>query len=131
YPNGFGLTLHSSNDRVPKDAELVQALGQMLSRGGLKINGVVALPYAVYATAATKREYSAFVFTLGVNGSNTGPSLRQALGTYDEKTGAGGFNRGRYSNPKFDALLDQAMAEFDEHKRDALLQEATRLAFGD
>jgi hypothetical protein len=33
YPQGFGLTLHSSSDRFAKDGDLAQVLGQMLSRG--------------------------------------------------------------------------------------------------
>ncbi len=65
YPNGFGITLHTSNDRFARDSDVVQAIGQMLSRGGIKINNVVALPYNVYASAATRREYTVFHFRLG------------------------------------------------------------------
>ena len=60
YPNGFGVTLHTSNDRFARDSDVVQAIGQMLSRGGIKVNNVVALPYNVYASAATRREYTVF-----------------------------------------------------------------------
>ena len=41
------------------------------------------------------------------------------------------MNRTRYSNPRFDALLTQASAEFDEAKRNALLAGATVVAMHD
>ena len=131
YPQGFGLTLHTSSDRFPDDAQVGQALGQMLSRGGIRVNGVEALPYAVYAAAATQRKYSAFVFTWAGISSNASEGLRSVLATYDAKTGMGALNRVRYSNPEFDRILGQAAAEFDESKRNALLADATRVAMHD
>lgn len=131
YPDGFGLTLHSSNDRVPGDAEVAQAIGQMFARGGLTVNGVVTQPYNVYAPAATKLEYSVFLFSIGNSTSTSGPSLQNLLMTYDRDAGTGAFNRGRYSNPEFDALMRDALSEFDEGRRTELLEQATRLAFGE
>ena len=131
YPNGFGITLHSSNDRLPKDGDLVQVLGQMLTRGGLKVNGVVALPYNVYATAATRREYSAFVFSFGTTTPNSAIALNNVLATYSQEAGTGIFNRSRYSNKKFDETLRAAISEFDEEKRNGLLRDAAKITFGD
>ena len=131
YPNGFGLTLHTSADRFARDADLAQAVGQMLSRGGIKVNNVFALPYNVYASAATKREYSAFIFSFGTTTPDATIGLMNVMATYDKNAGLGAFNRSRYSNPQFDAALKRAMVEFDERKRNALLQEATRIAFND
>jgi peptide/nickel transport system substrate-binding protein len=131
HPNGFGLTLHSSNDRLPKDAAVAQAIGQMWARGGIKLNGVVALPYSVYATAATKREYSAFIFSFGTTTPNSAIALNNVLATYDAAAGMGAFNRARYANPNFDAALKRALTEFDTAKRNASLQEAARIAFNE
>ena len=131
YPQGFGLTLHSSSDRFAKDGDLAQVLGQMLSRGGLKINAVVALPYNVYATASTRRDYSAFIFSFGTTTPNAAIGLSNVLATFDKDAGMGTFNRARYSNPQFDVALKRSLAEFDDAKRIAALQEATRLAFAD
>lgn len=129
YPDGFGITLYSSNDRFPGDADLAQALGQMLARGGLKVNGVQAFPYNVYSKAATKGEYGAFVFSLGSSTPTSGPSLQSLLHTYDKEAGKGAFNRARFSSPEFDAALDSALQEFDEAKRIDLLKAATRMVF--
>jgi len=74
YPNGFGLTLHGSNNRFPNDSQLTQAVGQMFSRGGLRVNGVEVLPYNVYAPGATARKYSLFIFSYGSVASSSGSS---------------------------------------------------------
>jgi peptide/nickel transport system substrate-binding protein len=43
----------------------------------------------------------------------------------------GSSNRGRYSNPKVDALLEQALATVDDAHRERLLQQATEVAMAD
>lgn len=129
YPDGFGITIYSSNDRFPGDADLAQALGQMLSRGGLKVNGVEALPYSVYSKDATAGKYGAFVFSLGSSTPTSGPNLQSLLHSYDEEAGKGAFNRVRFSSPEFDAALDEALQEFDTEARLAKLRDATALVF--
>jgi peptide/nickel transport system substrate-binding protein len=131
YPNGFGLTVHGSNNRFPNDSQLTQALGQMFSRGGLKVNGVEVLPYNVYAPGAAARKYSLFVFSYGSVASSSLNGLSGVLATYDKEAGTGSLNRARYSNPAFDALLKLAATEFDETKRNQLLADATRVAMDD
>jgi peptide/nickel transport system substrate-binding protein len=65
-------------------------------------------------------------------GSGTGEvssPLRSLLATVGP--GRGGSNRGRYSSPKMDAVLDQALATVDDEKREALLQQASEIAIGE
>ena len=131
YPKGFGLTLHTSADRFPGDAAIGQAIGQMFARGGLRVNGVSALPYSVYASEATQRKYSAFVFSFGGFAGNSSEGLRAVLATYDSARGTGALNRARYANPAFDAVLARANGAFDEATRNGLLRDATRIAYGD
>jgi peptide/nickel transport system substrate-binding protein len=131
YPDGFGLTVHTSNNRFPADSQVGQALGQMFSRAGFKVNAVEAVPYNVYAPAATQRKYSLFVFSYGSIASSSLNGLAGILATYDAAAGTGSLNRARYSNPAFDAILRQAAAEFDETKRGRLLADATRAAMED
>ena len=130
YPEGFGITIASSNDRFPGDADLAQALGQMLTRGGLKVNKVEVFPYNVYSKAASCGDYGAFVFSLGASTPTSGPLLQSLLHSYDKEAGKGAFNRMRFASPEFDTALDAALQEFDETKRLAALGEATKLAFG-
>jgi len=131
YPQGFGITIHTSADRFPRDADLAQALGQMLTRGGIKVNNVFALPYNVYASAATKREYSAFIFSFGTTTPDSAIGLTTVLATYDPSASLGTFNRSRYSNAKFDTVLKRALGEFDDARHNADLREAARIAFED
>jgi peptide/nickel transport system substrate-binding protein len=131
YPSGFGLTVHGSNNRFPDDSQVAQAIGQMFSRGGLRVNGVEVLPYNVYAPGATARKYSVFDFSYGTVASSSLNGLSGVVATYDKDAGTGALNRARYSNPQFDALLKQASMEFDETKRNQLLTDATRVAMED
>ena len=131
YPDGFGLTLHGSNNRFPNDSQVAQALGQMFSRGGMRVNGVEVVPYNVYAPAATQRKYSLFIFSYGSVASSSLNGLTGVLATYDAAKGTGSLNRARYSNTAFDEVLRGASAEFDETKRGALLAAATKIAMDD
>ena len=131
YPDGFGVTIHGSNNRFPADSQLTQALAQMFTRGGLKVNAVEAMPYNVYAPAATQRKFSLFHFSYGSIGSSSLNGLTGVLATFDAAAGTGSLNRARYSNKQFDAVLGLAAAEFDAAKRNKLLAEATRVAMED
>ncbi|WP_134726661.1 ABC transporter substrate-binding protein [Paracoccus luteus] len=131
YPEGFGITISSSNDRFPGDADLAQALGQMLTRGGLKVNGVKVFPYNVYSKAASAGDYGAFVFSLGASTPTSAPLLQSLLHTYDKDAGKGAFNRMRFSDPEFDTQLEAALQEFDETKRMELLEQATTTVFAE
>ena len=129
YPEGFGITVYSSNNRFPGDADLGQVLGQMLARGGLKVNGVRTLPYNVYSKAASAGDYSVFVFSLGSNSPSSYPNLNGLLRTYGKNPRSGPFNRVRFSEPAFDAALIAAGQEFDPEKRNVMLADATMMVF--
>jgi peptide/nickel transport system substrate-binding protein len=131
WEKGFGITLFGSNDRFLNDANVIQTVGQLFARGGIKINGVQALPYAVFARNATEGQYSIFQFSIGTTSGEASSSLNSVLHTPDAERGLGGNNRTRYSNKAYDALLEQGLAEFDPVKREKLLRDATKIAFGD
>ncbi len=131
YPDGFGLTLHASADRLPQDGAVAQAIGQMLRRGGIAINAVIAEPYTVFAPAASRQAYSLFLFSFGTTSSSSADGLTSVLATYNATTGMGAFNRARYSNPTFDRTLEDALADFDESSRNSTLAAATTIAMTD
>jgi len=125
-PDGFKLTFHAPNDRYPNDEQIAVAVASMLTRAGIETN-VVALPAAVYFTRASNLEFS---FILGGAAAETGEAsgtLRPLLATFNQQTGAGTGNRGRFSNARLDALLDQALATVDDGTRERLLREATEI----
>jgi peptide/nickel transport system substrate-binding protein len=129
YANGFGVVVNSSNDRYPNDAQVNQAVAQMWSRLGLKTS-VNAVPKAIYFPRVVKLEYSV---SMAGNSTDTGEPLSQLqylLGTYNPAKGMGAGNSGRYSDPKFDAIIDKAAMTLDDGRRNALLAEAYEYAIG-
>lgn len=129
YPNGFQLTLHGSNGRYLNDAKITQALGQMFVRAGINTT-VETLPRAVYGTRGNDFGFSVGLFGWGTDTGEAASPLKSLIMTKDA-TGAGASNRGRYSNPKIDAVIVEALRTIDDKKREALLQQATRMAMDD
>ena len=130
YPTGFKLTLHSPNDRYVNDEKVAQAVAQMLSRVGIKTD-VVAMPQAVYFSRASNLEFSFMLLGWGADTGEPSSPLKSLLATYDKAKGFGTVNRGRYSNPKLDALLTEALQTVDDEKRSVLLQQATEAGIED
>ena len=132
YPNGFGLTIHGPNDRYLNDEKILQAIGPMFNRVGIDTK-VVTQPWATFATQSSAPTYAYSVMLVGW-GADTGEvssPLRSLIATVNKDAGMGGSNRGRFSDPKVDALLAKALATVDDGKRDKLLQETTELAMTD
>ncbi len=130
YPDGFALALHGPNDRYVNDDQICQAIAQMLARVGIQVR-VETLPSAIYFSRATKLEFSMMLVGWAADTAEASSPLKAQLATYDPKKGMGTANRGRYSNPKMDALLEQALATVDDAKREKLLQQATEVGIGD
>ena len=130
YADGFRLTLHSPNDRYVNDEKVAQAIAQMLSRVGIKTD-VQALPQAVYFPRASKLEFSFMLLGWGADTGEPSSTLKALLATYDPSKGRGSTNRGRFSSPKLDALLDEALATVDDEKRAGLLAQATEVGIED
>ena len=127
YPDGFTLTFHATNDRYPNDARLAQAIGQMLTRAGIKV-AVETMPGSVYFARASKLEFSLIMGGAAVETGEAASVLGPLLATFSPTTGQG--NRGRYSSAAFDAALNAAMATVDAPARDALLQKAMDIGMG-
>lgn len=136
YPDGFAMTLHGSNDRYVNDAQVTEAIAQMLSRIGIATK-VETMPYSVFAPRATRggpeglSEFSMFLFGYGGGTGEASIALRSVVATHNSEKGLGGSNRGRYSNPQVDEVFGRAVVELDDAKRAELLAEATRLAMAD
>ncbi len=136
HEKGFQLTLHGPNDRYINDAKIAEAIGQMLTRLGLKMS-VETMTRSVYFKQASRggpNNTPKFSFILVGWGAGTGEAsspLKSLLHTYDRSRGFGASNRGRYSNPKVDELLEKALETVDDQKRQDLLAKATEVAIGD
>ncbi|HSC97092.1 MAG TPA: ABC transporter substrate-binding protein [Burkholderiales bacterium] len=130
YPNGFGLTLHTPNNRYVNDEQIAQTIAQMLARVGIQTR-VDAMPASVYFSRGTKLEFSFMLVGWGADTMEASSPLKALLATFNKEKGTGAANRGRYSNPKLDAVLEQALATVNDFNRERLLREATELGVGD
>jgi len=130
YPNGFGLTIHAPNNRYVNDAKIAQAVAQMLTRVGI-VTKVETMPSAPYFAQATDLKFSLMLLGWSSGTGEASSPLKALLATYNKDKGFGTANRGRYSNAKVDALLEEALATVDDAKREAVLQRATEIAIND
>jgi peptide/nickel transport system substrate-binding protein len=130
YPDGFAMTLHTPNNRYINDEKITQTIAQMWAKIGITAK-VEGSPMAVYASHGTKHEYSAFLFGWAAQTGESSTSLRSLLACEDAAKGYGGFNWGRYCNPKLDTLLVKALSTVDDKARLALLQDAAAVGIND
>jgi len=130
YPNGFGVTLHTPNNRYINDERIAQAVAQFLTRGGIPTK-VDAMPSAVFFSRGSKLEFSLLLAGWGAETGETSSPLRSLLATYDAAAGMGTANRGRFSDAGVDALLSTALTTIDDTKRGFMLAAAAEKAIGE
>jgi len=130
YPNGFEVTLATPNDRYINDAQVAQAVAQMLTRVGIKTN-VEAMTASTFFSRRNKYEFSFYLAGWGADTGEMSNSLVALVATPDPKTGLGHTNRGRYSNPQLDELIKEAQRTVDDAKREEILKRASKLAMSD
>jgi len=136
YPDGFELTIHGPNDRYINDAKIAEAIGQMLTRVGIK-TAVETMPRSVYFGRASKGgpndtpEFSFILVGWGAGSGEASSPLKSLIATHTPDKGWGSANRGRYSNEAFDTLLTEALSTVDDTQRQALLAQATEMAIED
>jgi peptide/nickel transport system substrate-binding protein len=130
FPNGLRVTLHGPSDRYVNDARIIQAIGQMWTRIGIRTT-VEPLPWTTFIARAGRQEFSLFLVGWGSATGEASSPLRSLVATFDREKGFGASNRGRYSNKQLDALLERALATVDDAAREKLLQDATRIAIED
>jgi peptide/nickel transport system substrate-binding protein len=129
YPRGFTLTIHCTQDRFAGDARVCQAIGQMLTAIGIR-TVVEALPMPIYLRRSAtllptgQPELSAALSMFGPSSGIASEALTALLRTPNPARAHGGWNRTRFSNAEFDAMLDRVDSEFDPEKRETDTQQA-------
>jgi peptide/nickel transport system substrate-binding protein len=130
YPDGFAITLGTPNDRYVNDALIAQAVAQMLTRIGLKTS-VDAMTQSQFFAKRNKRDFGFWLAGWLADTGEMSSPLKSLIATPNKDRGMGPTNPGGYSNPKVDALIDQALATLDDAKRAGLLAQASRTAMDD
>jgi peptide/nickel transport system substrate-binding protein len=123
YPTGFDVTLDCPNNRYVNDEEICIAVAAMLTRVGVNTK-VTATPRATYFPKLEKFDTSFYMLGWGGAVTDAQTTLSPVLRSFDKATGQGGFNYGRYSNPKLDALIDAAATEMNVDKRRETIRQA-------
>ena len=127
YPNGFELTISTTNDRYINDGQVAQAVAQFLSRIGIKAS-VDAMTNSIYFPKRAKKDFS---FAIGGWPAETGEAssfLSLWVASLDQPLGLGTSNYGGFSDPAFDKVFRQAIETVDPDKRAKLLQQASAMA---
>ncbi|WP_102108067.1 ABC transporter substrate-binding protein [Oceaniglobus roseus] len=130
YPDGFEIDFTCTNNRVPGDSVVCEALAQMWSRLGLKVNAQ-ALNGTVFFPAAARKEYSMAMSAWGTLTGEAAYTYGAMIRTADAEKGFGNFNRTDYSNPEFDKVFDEGTQTLDADKRRELYEEASYIAMED
>ena len=130
YPDGFGVTLDCPNDRYINDEQVCQAVTVMLARIGVRVT-LNAQTRLKYFAEISNPDYRTSFYMLGWT-PNTYDALNAFYNLAGTRDGTRGiFNDGGYSNPKFDAVLDQIAVETDGEKRDGEIQAASAMLHDD
>jgi peptide/nickel transport system substrate-binding protein len=132
YPDGFTMTLDATNNRYVNDAQIAQALASMLAKINVDLQLNIMPKSNFWGYIRVPTENSSFIMSgWDVPSGDAGSMYGALFYTRGQKDGYGQVNRGSYSNPEVDALVDQADATPDIAERDRLLQEATRILMND
>jgi peptide/nickel transport system substrate-binding protein len=135
YPQGFRITLHGTSGRYTNDVKVAEAIAPMLQRVGIETS-LVLLPASEFFTRASSGDKGRPEFSIILAGRSTdtgevSDSLNALVHTYNAATGAGAANRGRFSNPDVDTLIEAAQATMDAGQRASLLAQASVLAISE
>jgi peptide/nickel transport system substrate-binding protein len=131
YPLGFGLTLHGPNNRYVNDSKVVEAIAQMWTRIGVKTQ-VEVMPAASFFSRALHGDFSIRLTGWASDTGEASSDLTELVASSDPDKGRGAvFMPDKYSNPKVDTIIEQALATIDQEKRESLYREAERLAMPD
>ncbi|MBP0463193.1 ABC transporter substrate-binding protein [Roseomonas sp. PWR1] len=126
FPRGFAVQVNGPNDRYVNDEQVVQAIAQMWTRLGLAAT-VEVKPRGVWLTEAAQLRYSVNLAGFSPNPEVLG-MLETQIHSWDTALGLGTANRGRFSDPGIDAIIQRARRTMDDRERERLTQEATRRA---
>lgn len=128
YPDGFKVRLDSPNDRYVNDEGIASAVAGQLARVDIEVE-VQAIPKARFFPLEQAGDSSFFLIGwANTNGDGTG-TFDHLLHTMAPELNLGGSNTSTaYSNAEIDRISEAAASEFDPDKREAMLQEANRIA---
>ena len=128
YPKGFEMPLYYSTGRISGQKETTEAVVLFLNRIGIRCN-VIGMEVAQFVNKLRKahNDPKAELVAVGTPPMANFPEPTTAL----DMTFSSGSPISQYSNPEFDALLEQIKTTMDDAKRGELIKKALRIVHED
>ncbi len=131
-PNGFNMVLSSPNGRYLQDIRVTEAIQSQLRAVGINAT-INTLEWGAYLAASNQpKDKNDFQVAMLGWGAVTGDADYGLYGLFHTSQQApNGFNRGFYSNPQLDKILDQARISTDPKARQSMYKTAMQVIRND
>ena len=126
YPDGFSFGLKCPNDRYLNDESVCQPVTAMLAQVGIKPT-LDAMPVQNYWPELRADNFDMYLLGWSPGTFDAEHPIRFLAATPNEEKKLGSWNFGGYSNARVDALLPMIQSEIDNTKRQAMLDETTKI----
>ncbi|MFB9868215.1 ABC transporter substrate-binding protein [Vreelandella sulfidaeris] len=130
YEDGFSVEMIAPNNRYVNDAQIAQAVANMLAQINITVN-LRTMPLAQYWPEYDDRGSDIAMVGWHADTEDTANFFQYLTFCNDEETGAGQYNYGNYCNEEIDALVTEADSETDLEKRAEMLQQAEAMLYED
>ena len=126
YPDGFSFGLKCPNDRYLNDEAVCQAVTGMLAQIGLTAT-LDAMPVQNYWPELRADNFDMYLLGWSPGTFDAEHPVRFLAATPNAEKKLGSWNFGDYSNARVDELLPMIQSEIDDTKRQAMLDETTKI----
>ena len=130
YEDGFTVDMIAPNNRYVNDAQIAQAVANMLSRINIKVN-LRTMPLAQYWPEYDTRQSDIAMLGWHADTEDSANFFQYLSFCIDDETGAGQYNYGNYCNEEIDALVTEADSVTDLERRNEMLREAEAMLYED
>ncbi|MCT8161565.1 ABC transporter substrate-binding protein [Pseudoruegeria sp. SHC-113] len=126
YADGFSFGLKCPNDRYLNDEAVCQAVVGMLAQIGITAE-LDAMPVRNYWPELREDNFDMYLLGWSPGTFDAEHPIRFLAHTPDAEKKLGSWNFGDFSNARVDELLPMIQSEIDDSKRQAMLDESTKI----
>jgi peptide/nickel transport system substrate-binding protein len=126
YADGFSFGLKCPNDRYLNDEAVCQAVTGMLAQVGITAT-LDAMPVQNYWPELRADNYDMYLLGWSPGTFDAEHPIRFLASTPNAEKKLGSWNFGGFSNARIDEMLPMIQSEIDDGKRQAMLDEATKI----
>ncbi|MBT8152709.1 ABC transporter substrate-binding protein [Epibacterium ulvae] len=126
YADGFSFGMRCPNNRYINDEAVCQAAVGMLAQIGLDVE-LETMPVSNYWPELRAQNFDMYMLGWSPGSFDAEHPIRFLVTTPNPEKKLGSWNFGAFSNARVDELLPQIQSEIDDEKRQALLDESTKI----